>query len=93
LGNLSGDELKKTVAGLWEDMVSISQEEAVQVQTEPEADQTPNLLTKLISGTPDRVHVAFIYQRGLHTSPWNIGHAEGARHLEEVFRQRVRVSS
>lgn len=93
LGNLSGDELKKTVAGLWEDMVSISQEEAVQVQTVPEADQTPNLLTKLISGTPDRVHVAFIYQRGLHTSPWNIGHAEGARHLEEVFGQRVRVSS
>ena len=93
LGNLSSEELKSTVAGLWEDLVSVSQEEGVQVQTQPEAELKPGILSKLISGNPDRVHVAFIYQRGLHTSTWNMGHDEGARYLQEVFGDRVTVRS
>ena len=93
LGNLPSDELNKTVAGLWEDMVSISQEEGAEVQTEPETEQKQNILTKLITGTPEHVDVAFIYQRDFQTSAWNIGHKEGAEHLQEVFGDRVTVRS
>ena len=93
LGNLPSDELNKTVAGLWEDMVSISQEEGAEVQTEPETEQKQNILTKLITGTPGHVDVAFIYQRDFQTSAWNIGHKEGAEHLQEVFGDRVTVRS
>ncbi len=93
LGHLPGTELNKTVAGLWEDMVSISQAEAVEVQTQPEMEQKQNILAKLISGTPDQVNVAFIYQRDLQTSAWNVGHKEGASHLQEVFGDRVVVRS
>ena len=93
LGKLSGDGLKKTVSGLWEDLVSISQEKPVDVQVEPEAEQKQNLLFKIISGTPDHVKVAFIYQRDLQTSAWNVGHNEGARHLQEVFGDQVVVRS
>lgn len=93
LGHLPGLELNKTVAGLWEDMVSISQEKPVDVQVEPQAEQKQNIITKLISGTPERVDVAFIYQRDLKTSAWNVGHMDGAEHLQQVFGDRVTVRS
>ena len=92
LGTLSAAELRKSMSALWENMVSLAQEDPVQVQTEPTPEKT-NLFTKLIPLGMDHVHVAFIHPRDLSTSPWVTGHEEGVQYLQEKLGQRVTVRS
>ena len=49
LGRLTASELKSTLAALWEDVVSVSRGDSVQVETRAEAGGTANLLDRLIS--------------------------------------------
>ncbi len=93
LGALSSAELKKAMTGLWDDMVTIAQEEPVQVATEPAGENRTNLLSMLLPTTPDYLHVAFVHQRDLQTSPWIAGHEEGAQHLKVALRDKVTVRS
>ena len=92
LGKLSTEALKKAMSGLWEDMVTLSQEKPVQVTTEP-AEGKANLLTMLLPTTPDHVHVAFVHQRDLLTSAWITGHEEGALYLKNALQDKVTVRS
>ena len=94
LGKLSSVELRKSMSALWEDMISISQQEPVQVQTEPAQDIKPSLLTKLMSGfVEEHVNVAFVHPRDLSTSTWVTGHEEGAAYLQEKLGNAVTVRS
>lgn len=93
LGKLSGAQLKKTVSGLWENMVTLSQEEPVQVTTEPVTEVKTNLFSILLPTTPDHVNVAFVHQRDLLTSAWITGHEKGAQHLKKVLADKVTVRS
>ena len=92
LGKLSATKLKKAMSGLWENMVSISQDAPVQVTTEPAGGKS-NLLGMLLSTNPDHLNVAFVHQRDLLTSAWITGHEEGARHLEAALQNQVTVRS
>lgn len=93
LGKLSGEGLKKTVSGLWEDMVTLSQDEPVQVTTEPVTESKRGLLSVLLPINPSHVQVAFVHQRDTETSAWITGHERGARHLEQVMGDKVTVRS
>ena len=93
LGELSATELKKTMTGLWEDMVSISQEEPVQVETEPAPEGKGNLLNILLPITPEHVNVAFVHPRDPFTSAWITGHEQGAQYLKNTFPDQVSVRS
>ena len=92
LGEMSGDQLKKTVSGLWENLVTISQEEPVQVTTEP-AESKPGLLSMLLPTTPSHLNVAFVHQRDVKTSTWITGHEEGAQYLKKLMGDKVTVRS
>ncbi len=92
LGTLSAGELKRAMSGLWEDMVSISQEDPVQMETEP-AEGKANLLNILLPMNPDHVQVAFIHPRDSLTSAWVTGHEQGALYLKEAFPDQVTVRS
>lgn len=91
LGRLNSAELRKTMSALWENMISLSQDDPVQVQTEP-SQEKHSIFTKLIPGM-DHVHVAFIHPKDLSTSPWVNGHEEGARYLQETLGERVVIHS
>ena len=93
LGKLSGRALKKTLSGLWENMVTISQEEPVQVATEPAQEAKHGLLSILIPNTPDHLNVAFVHQRDIKTSAWITGHEQGAQHLKKVMGDKVTIRS
>lgn len=93
LGEMDAEEIRKTVQGLWEDMVSVSHSRNIQVQTLPNPEVKERFINMLLPLGADHVHVAFIYQRTLETSTWNQGHAMGAQHLKEVFGSRVTVTS
>ena len=90
LGRLSATELKKTVAALWEDMVTLAQPEPVEVRTEAvSTERKTNVLTRIVTGTPDHVDVAFIYPLDAQRSTWVQGHEEGRKYLERKLGGHV----
>ena len=89
LGRLSAGELRKSVAALWEDMVS-STEDSVTVKTKAEDDGKSSLVSRLVSSL-DRLDVAFVYQLDSAQSAWVMGHEEGRQHIEKVFGDRIQV--
>ena len=90
LGRLSATELKKTVSGLWEDVVTLAQPDPVEVRTEPvAAEGRPNVITRIMTGTPDHVNAAFIYPMDAESSTWVQGHEEGRKYLEEALGDSV----
>ena len=90
LGKLSAAELKKSVAALWDDVISSTKEDAVKVQTKAEDDSKTNLVTRLVSGL-DTLNVAFIHQLNPDISAWVLGHEDGRAHIEEVFGDKIAV--
>ena len=93
LGQLTSAQLKKSVAGLWEDMVSTTQkEESVKVKTKAEDEGKGSLVSRIVSSF-DTLDVAFIHQLTPSQSAWVLGHEEGRKHLETVFGDRIRVRS
>ena len=94
LGKLSDKELKKTISDLWEDIQAQSLPEPVEVHTEPvQTEGRPNVLTRIMTGTPDRVNVAYVHPLDPAVSPWIKGHDLGRQHLEQVLADRVTVRS
>ena len=92
LGKLSSAELKKSVAALWDDVVSSTKEDAVKVQTKAEDSTKTNLVTRLVSGL-DTLNVAFIHQLNPGQSAWVLGHEDGRAHIEQVFGDKIAVRS
>ena len=92
LGKLSTAELKKSVAALWDDMVTATKEDAVKVQTKAEDQTKTNLVSRLVSSL-DTLNVAFIHQLNPAQSAWVLGHEEGRAHIEAVFGDKITVHS
>ena len=92
LGQLSGAEIRKTLAALWDDVVSSSQN-AVKVQTKADPGQKASLLTRIMSTGFDALKVAFVHQLDPTTSTWALGHEEGRKYLERVMDGKVVTKS
>lgn len=93
LGKLPSWELKKAMETLWENMVSISQDDPVQVETAPDTQAKGGLLSRLLPTAPEHLNVAFIHQLDPEVSSWAKGHEEGALHLQTVLQDKVTVRS
>ncbi len=85
LMNLSAAELKKTVAPLWQNLLSASRPEPV-VKTEPP--QEKSKITKILKGT-DHLQVAFVHLYDQNTSHWTRAHEAGRKHLESALGKSV----
>ncbi len=92
LGQLSGGELKKSVAALWEDMVTSSKEESVKLQTKAEDSGKGSLVSRVISAL-EQLNVAFVHQLTPGKSAWVLGHEKGKEHIETVFGEKICVRS
>ena len=92
LGSLSTQELKKSIAALWEDMVTSNKEEAVKLQTKAEESGKSSLVSRVISAL-DQLEVAFVHQLSPGSSAWVLGHEKGKDHIETVFGDKIHVSS
>ena len=92
LGKLSATELKKSVAALWEDMVSSNKEEAVKLQTKAESSGKGSFVSRVISAL-EQLNVAFIHQLSPDSSAWILGHEKGKEHIEAVFGDKICVQS
>ena len=91
LGEKTADETKQALSALWSDVVTLSQDEPVQVDTE--ADEAKgNILNKLRNVLPSTLKVAFVYQLNPETSAWAQGHYNGALYMQKVLSDRVSIS-
>ena len=90
LGKLSAAELKKSVAALWEDMVT-SIKEAVKLQTKADDKGKSSLVSRVISAW-EQLNVAFVHQLA-PASSWVLGHEKGREHIETVFGDKIKVRS
>ena len=94
LGGLSTMELRKTVDAMWPDFKAMVQPEPVQVRTEPvSTEKQGNVLTRMISGVPDHVNVAFVHPLDIQTSTWVGAHEDGRQYMEETLGSAVTVHS
>ena len=91
LGKKSSDEILKALSALWDDVVSVSQETPVQVETEAEIGTKGNLLSLLLPTAPSHLQVAFVYQLNPEQSTWAKGHTDGAEYMQRVLSDRVTV--
>ncbi len=90
LGDLTAGELKKSLAKLWENVQALEHPVPL-VRTEPAAETSGSILSKIIS--PDHVKVAFVHQRTEASSPWTQAHEAGRRYLEEALGHQVETES
>lgn len=92
LGKLSREELKKTLAAIWEDLTSIAQPEPVKVETDtPKA--KGGILNRIITAAPEKLDVAFVHQLSSQRSGWVRAHDEGRQYLEDVMGPAVTTQS
>jgi len=91
LGRMSSGELKKSLAALWEDVLSTSKEDSVQVETKAKDTTKANFLGRLTAA--DHLNVAFVHQLDGAKSTWVLSHEEGREHIENVFGNKITVRS
>lgn len=89
LTTLSAAELKKSVAALWEDIVSVNQD-AVKVESKVE-ETKPSILERLT--TPGHLNVAFIHQLSPASSGWGLSHDKGREYVESVLGDKITARS
>ena len=86
-------EIRKQVAGMWEE-IKLQQEEApIDVKLAPEEKKISLLSKVLPSGEPKGAHVAFIHDKNPEISGWTRGHEEGRKHVQQVFGEKIYTSS
>ncbi len=92
LGRMTSGELRKSIAGLKEELKSLSKESPVEVKTEPVEEKTGimSLLKPIVS---DHIRVAFVHALHPNVSEWIAGHDRGRQYLEETMGNQVRVRS
>lgn len=91
LGSKSADEIKQALAALWDDVISLSQETPVQVETEADTEGKGGILNMLLPTGFNSLHVAFVYQLHPDISTWAKGHEEGAEYVYKVLSDRITV--
>ena len=91
LGRLTSAQLRKSIADLWEDVVSTT-EDSVKVQTKAQDETKGNLVSRLVSNW-DQLNVAFVHQLTPEKSTWVLSHEEGREHIEQVFGDKITVRS
>ena len=92
LGRLTGAELKKTLSALWEDVVSASREDGVQVQTKA-VDGSKGSFLDRVRSTMETLNVAFVHQLNPAVSAWVLGHEKGREHLEKTMGHQLVIRS
>ncbi len=88
LGQLTAEKIKQALFALWDDVVSVSQESPVQVETETDVTGRESFLNMLL---PTTLKVAFVYQLNPEISTWAKGHWEGAEYMHKVLSDRVSI--
>lgn len=88
LDQLTTSEMKTLVQKSWEEFVLLQEEEEVDLKMDP-TEKEVSLLSKLLSGSTQKIKAAFIYAKSPTTSAWTYSHELGRFHLEQKFPKEL----
>lgn len=91
LGVLSGNQLRKSLSEMWENVVAMNLPDPVLRTEAPVTEVKQNLISRILR--PDHVNVAFVHQRTVESSPWTSAHDMGRKYLEDALGSAVTVRS
>ena len=86
-GEVTGEQLRRDVEKIWDEIRNSAQEERVVMLMEPTADDSPSLLTSLLG--PKKLTAAFLYSRMPAESGWTYWHEMGRAHVDAMLEGRV----
>lgn len=88
LSTLSAADLKKSLAAIWQDVLSAGRD-TIQMQTEATAAKG-GLLNRIIA--PGKITAAFIHQLSPDTSAWTRSHEAGADYVANLFGDQLTIN-
>lgn len=89
----SAAEIKKTVQKLREEISLKQEEQQIEVKLDPKDKPSGGLFSKVLTGSPKPIKVAFIHDKTPETSGWTFGHECGRLHIEKVFGTDIETSA
>jgi len=93
----SEDEIKKNLTKMWDEFLTLGQNDSIKIVLEPHQKEKPvsglSLLNRFLGvDAPKQLKIAFIFEKSVDNSAWNYAHEMGRMHLEQVFGERVKTS-
>ncbi|MCC8104918.1 MAG: BMP family ABC transporter substrate-binding protein [Clostridiales bacterium] len=92
VNGITTDEMKTLIAKAWEEFELLTEDDKIELKTDPSAEKKP-LLTRLLpvglKGGPSRLKIAFVYDKTPGSSAWTYSHELGRLHLEQTFPEEV----
>ena len=90
----NGDEIKKSLNKIWEEIRLLEEEDTIDLKSVPEIEKKKTLLSKMMGdGSVKNLKVAFIYDKNPDISGWVYGHELGRMHLDRVFEGVVQTTA
>lgn len=90
---LSAAEVTRRMSAIWPDVRLLSEDQPIEVSTEPVAEAKQTWLQSLGFGKINHLNVAFIHAFDPSQSTWSAAHELGRQHLDEVMGDRVSTRS
>ncbi|MBU3806075.1 MAG: BMP family ABC transporter substrate-binding protein [Candidatus Fournierella pullistercoris] len=90
--SMSMDQMRDALNKAWEEILVLTQPEAVEVSLAPTQSSSPGLWARLqnpLRLSSPRLKIAFIYEKTPETSAWTYAHEFGRRELESRFDKQV----
>ncbi len=87
----SDQEMKQSVAKVWEEITLQQEERPIDLKLAPEeGKKAPNLLSIVLpAAEPKELKVAFINDKSPATSGWTLAHELGRLHVQQVFQGQI----
>ena len=95
LSEMTQDEIKSRISGMWEEMKLKQESEPVEVKTEkpePSEDKRVSLLAKVLAKQPEVLNAAFLYDRAIDKMGWSYEHELGRRYAQYTLGDRVKTT-
>ena len=93
LKNTDTAVIKKNLSKMWEEVKLHSEEEPIEVKTDPPEEKRQTIVAKMFSGIGLPLKVAFIHDGNPDKSGWINDHEKGRRYVERVFEDKIETKA
>lgn len=92
LDRMTTAELKEKIMKSWKVFDTLADESSVEIQMNPN-DTKKTLLQRLIPLSSPTLNIAFVHETAPEKSGWTYAHDLGRMHLEQAFRDQVKMTA
>jgi len=95
LQTLGEDEIKANLTKMWNEFLTLSQNNSMKIVLEPQKEKSPSgfaIINKFLGTDSSKLlKIAFIYEKSVEDSAWNYAHEMGRMYLEQTFGDKVKT--